>query len=80
MCIRDRIRLVQLTENLIENARNNLAISKERFDGGLISSFDYRAIQLAFVNASQSKLNALYNLKTTETELLRLTGQLVSSK
>ncbi len=76
----NQVRLVQLTENLIENARNNLAISQERFDGGLISSFDYRAIQLAFVNASQAKLNALYNLKTTETELMRLTGQLVGSK
>ncbi len=76
----NQVRLVQLTENLIENARNNLAISKERFEGGLISSFDYRAIQLAFVNASQAKLTALYNLKTTETELMRLTGQLVDSK
>ena len=76
----NQVRLVQLTENLIENARSNLAISKERFDGGLISSFDYRAIQLSFVNASQAKLNALYNLKTTETELMRLTGQLVGEK
>ena len=66
MCIRDS-----------DNAKRNLEIGKERFDGGLISSFDYRVIQLAFVNASQARLNAIYNLKTTETELMRLTGQLV---
>lgn len=73
----NQVRLVQLTENLIENAKKNLEIGRERFEGGLISSFDYRTIQLAFVNASQARLNAIYNLKTTETELMRLTGQLV---
>ena len=72
----NQVRLLTLTDNLIENAKRNLEIGKERFEGGLISSFDYRAIQLAFVNASQTRLNAIYNLKTTETELLRLTGQL----
>ncbi len=76
----NQLQLLQLTENLIENAKQNLAIGKERFDGGLISSFDYRAIQLAFVNASQARLNAIYNLKTTETELMRLTGQLVQEE
>jgi len=73
----NQVRLLRLTESLIENAKRNLEIGQERFDGGLISSFDYRAIQLAFVNASQVRLNAIYNLKTTETELMRLTGQLV---
>jgi len=76
----NQVRLVQLTDNLIANARKNLDIGQERFDGGLISSFDYRAIQLAFVSASQSKLNAIYNLKNTETELRRLTGQLMSEE
>lgn len=74
---RNQVRLVQLTEALIENARKNLVIGQERFDGGLISSFDYRAIQLGFVNAVQARLNAIYNLKNTETSLLQLTGQLV---
>ena len=74
---KNQVRLLQLTDRLIDNAKRNLEIGKERFDGGLISSFDYRVIQLAFVNASQARLNAIYNLKTTETELMRLTGQLV---
>jgi outer membrane protein TolC len=69
--------VVQLTEDLLENARENLAIAKERFEGGLISSFDYRTIQLNFINASQTKLNAIFNLKNTETELIRLIGGLV---
>jgi outer membrane protein TolC len=73
----NQLRLVNLTENLIENARENLIIGEERFKGGLINSFDYRSIQLAFVNASQSRLNAIFNLKNTELELMRLTGDLI---
>ena len=77
---RNQVRLVRLTDALIENARKNLTIGQERFDGGLISSFDYRAIQLAFVNSVQARLNAIYNLKNTETSIMQLTGQLVSEE
>ena len=73
----NQLRLVKLTENLIDNAQQNLAIGAERFKGGLITSFDYRSIQLAFVNASQARLNAIFNLKNTEVELMRLTGELI---
>jgi len=69
--------LVALTEELVQNARQNLTIAEERFKGGLINSFDYRAVQLAFINAEQSRLNAVFNLKTTETDLIRLMGGLV---
>jgi outer membrane protein TolC len=69
--------LLQLTEDLLANASRNIEIAEERFRGGLINSFDYRTIQLAYINASQSRLNAIFNLKTTETELIRLMGGLV---
>ena len=73
----NQLRLVKLTENLIDNAQENLTIGEERFKGGLINSFDYRNIQLSFVNASQARLNAIFNLKNTEVELMRLTGDLI---
>ena len=69
--------LVSLTGELVANARRNLTIAEERQKGGLINSFDYRSIQLGYINATQSRLNAILNLKNTETELLRLTGELV---
>ncbi len=69
--------IVDLTRRLIENAEQNLSISEERFKGGTVNSFDYRAIQLNYINAEFQLLNALLNLKNTETELLRLTGQIV---
>lgn len=69
--------LIELTESLVRNARQNLGIAEERFKGGQINSFDYRAVQLSFINAEQSRLTAVFNLKATETELIRLTGGLV---
>jgi len=73
----NQLNLVQLTEERVQNARQNLTIASERFKGGLINSFDYRAVQLAFINAEQSHLNAVFNLKNSETELIRLMGGLV---
>jgi len=61
---------------LVNNSRQNLGIAEERFRGGLINSFDYRVIQLNFINASQSKLTAIFNLKSTETQLIQLIGGL----
>ncbi|PHN08022.1 TolC family protein [Flavilitoribacter nigricans] len=69
--------LVRVTQQLADNARRNLEIAEERFRGGLINSFDYRTIQLGYINANQALLNAIYNVKLTETELIRLTGGLV---
>jgi len=70
-------RLVQLNEELLANAEQNIEIAAERFRGGLINSFDYRSIQVAYLNAAFARLNAVFNLKVTETELIRLTGGLV---
>ena len=71
-----QIEVVTITEGLIENAERNITVAEERFRGGTINSFDYRAIQLNLVNAEFQLLNALLNLKNTETEILRLTGQI----
>lgn len=74
---RNQKRLLELTENLVANARRNIDISEERFRAGQINSFDYRTVQLQYINAVQARLNAIFNIRTTETELLRLIGDLV---
>ena len=73
----NQTRIIGITQELIENAERNLTIAEERFSGGTINSFDYRQIQLNYANAEFQLLNALLNLKQTETELLRVTGQIV---
>ncbi len=69
--------LIALSDARLTNAERNLEIAAERRAGGTINSFDYRNIQLNFLNAGQQRLNALLNLKNTETELLRLSGRIV---
>ena len=73
----NRKEALALTIQLVDNARRNLDIAEERFRGGLINSFDYRTIQLSYINANQARLTAIFNLKTTETELIRLIGGLI---
>ncbi|NJC25049.1 TolC family protein [Neolewinella antarctica] len=73
----NQTQLVNITQDLIANAERNITIAEERFRGGTINSFDYRIIQVNLVNAEFQLLNALLNLKNTETEVLRLTGQVV---
>ena len=73
----NQLQLVRITRELIANAERNIEIAAERFRGGTINSFDYRIIQLNLVNAENQLLNALLNLKNTEVEVLRLTGQVV---
>ncbi len=69
--------IIGITQALIDNAERNLQIGEERFRGGTINSFDYRQIQLNYANAEFQLLNALLDLKNTETELLRVTGQIL---
>ncbi len=73
----NQVRLLQLTSDRVENAKENLGIAEERFKSAQINSFDYRTIQLNYLNAVQSYLQAIFNLKNTETELIRLTGGLI---
>ncbi len=70
-------RLLDISSTLVQNAQENLDIANERFKGAQISSFDYRAIQLAYLNAQQSRLDAFFNLKTIETDIIQLIGGLV---
>ncbi|MFT4752046.1 MAG: outer membrane protein TolC [Neolewinella sp.] len=69
--------IINITRQLIDNAERNISIAEERFKGGTINSFDYRAIQVSYINAEFQLLNALLGLKNTETEVLRLTGGIV---
>lgn len=66
--------LLELTNAQIQTAQQNMDLAEERFKGGLISSFDYRAVQLSYINASQARLNNYYNMKLAEINLLQLVG------
>ncbi len=71
----------QLFDVAVENeeaAKLNMQIAEDRFKAGAINSFNYRDIQLAYLNTSLNKLQAVYDLIDSQTELMRLTGSIVS--
>ena len=73
-----RKKLLSISEQTVASAELNLSLAEERFRNATINSFDYRAIQINYLNAALDNLQAKYNLIESETELLRLTGGITS--
>lgn len=66
--------LLELADNIHTNSKLNLTIAEEKFKNGTLTSFEFRDIQLNALRAEINRLDALYNLIASETELMRLTG------
>lgn len=69
-----RKNLLELANNIQANSMLNLSIAEEKFKNGTLTSFEFRDIQLNALRAEINRLDALYNLIASETELMRLTG------
>jgi outer membrane protein len=72
-----KILLTLASENLVA-AELNLRIADEKFRTGAINSFNYRDIQLIYLNAALDRLEAIFNLVESRTELTRMTGGFLS--
>lgn len=70
--------LKKVAEQGLRSAKLNLEIGEDKFRSGAITSFNYRDIQIIYLNAAVELLQAKYNLVDIYTELLRLTGGIVS--
>ena len=68
-----RKQLLDVAQVNLESAELNMQIATEKYRNGTINSFNYRDVQLIFLNASSNKLNAVYDLIDSQVELLRLT-------
>jgi outer membrane protein TolC len=68
----------QLTLEQEEAAKLNLELSAEKLENGSINSFNYRDVQIDYMNAAISKLNAIYNLLQSNTDLQRITGGIIN--
>ncbi|MBN1294560.1 MAG: TolC family protein [Candidatus Latescibacteria bacterium] len=64
-------------ENM-EAARLNMQISEDKFRAGTINSFNYRDVQLIYLNSSINRLQAIYDLIDADTALMRITGGIVT--
>lgn len=74
---RNRLRLVDLERENLEAAMANVEVALERFRLGTITSVELREVQEQRVQAESRLLDARFEAKRAETELLRLSGQLL---
>lgn len=72
-----RKELLQIAEESLQAANLNLEISQEKFRTGAINSFNFRDVQLIYLNAALSHLNAVYSLIESDHALLKLTGGII---
>lgn len=70
------IELVDLEERNLENAEQTVDIALERFRLGSISSLELREAQRTFLQAENRLINAKFEAKVAETELMQLSGEL----
>lgn len=69
--------VVKLEDENVELARQNVEIALQQFRLGAITSVDLREVQNNFVDSETRFIAAQLEAKLAETELLRLSGQLV---
>lgn len=70
--------LVKLEQENLQYARQSLDIALERFKLGTIDSIELRESQRTLIDAESRLIDAQYQAKQAETELLRLSGNLVN--
>ncbi len=75
-----QVRKIQLdvASESLEAAEINLGIAEEKLKTGAINSFNYRDIQLVYLNTAIQRLQAIYALIQSHTNLTRLTGGFVN--
>ena len=73
-----RKQLLAVADARLQTSELNLNLSTEKFRNGTINSFNFRDVQIQYINAEFSRLEAVYNLINTHTELLRVTGGIIS--
>jgi len=66
-----------LAQRGVAFASKSLEIASEKLASGAINSFNFRDIQLAYLQAQSALLESQFNLISTKTNLVRLTGGLV---
>lgn len=60
-----------------ESAQLNLSLSQEKFSNGSINSFNYRDIQLIYLNAVNNRLQQNYNYLQTRLALVKISGGII---
>ncbi len=73
-----RLKIFDLSKEAFKVARKNFDIAKLKENSGLINSFVFRDIEMAYLRSGLAMVEAGYNLIESQTNISRLTGGLVS--
>jgi len=72
--------LYQVSLEAEQSAALNLEIGIEKFKNGSINSFNLRDLTIYYMNAANQRLESIYNLMESYTDLLRISGGIIESK
>jgi len=72
-----RGRQLEVANENLNAASLNLRIAGDKLRNGTINSFNYREVQLVYLNASMARITAVYDLVESHTQLARLSGRLL---
>ncbi|MFO7755260.1 MAG: TolC family protein [Bacteroidales bacterium] len=73
-----RKELLYIAGESVEAAALNMQIADEKLRAGAINSFNYRDIQMIYLNAVYQQLQDVYNLIATKAALTRITGGFIN--
>ncbi|MEX0719677.1 MAG: TolC family protein [Balneolaceae bacterium] len=73
----DALSLIELEEENLQITQQSVEIALERFQLGTINSVEFREAQQNLLSAENRLIEAQIDAKSTETELLRLSGRLL---
>ena len=76
----NNLKLVTFEGENVKMSKKNTFIAFEKYRLGELSDIDLRQIQIVQLEAENSRLLAQFQAKQTETELLRISGKIISNR
>jgi len=69
--------LLQLADEKVNAAKLNVSLSDDKLRSGAINSFNYRDVQIIYMNAAIAQFRSIYSLIEANTDLLRISGGII---
>lgn len=74
-----RLQIFELTKKAFFVSKDNMDIAKLKEESGLINSFNFRDIQMAYLSAGVALYQASYDLLESNATLLKMTGKIIQN-
>ena len=74
-----RLQIFELTKKAFFVSKDNMDIAKLKEENGLINSFNFRDIQMAYLSAGVALYQASYDLLESNATLLKMTGKIIQN-